>query len=235
MTATLLANTPADPCVLFAEEIDDLLLEARNYLDGESIANEDQAKAVSAILNRARRVAKDADEARKVEKRPHDEAAKAVQAKWTPIIGKADLAAETAKKALTPWLEAIEAENQRKADLARQEAERLATAALEARKSATDLTAQEDAERLLSAAAAAVKDSEKLGKAKAHATGGERNIGLVDVWTPTLVDPILAARHYFATQPQAFEEWLIDQARKDVRSGVRTIPGFEITSERKAR
>jgi hypothetical protein len=62
--STLLANMPADPAVLFKEEVDDLLLEARNYLDGEPIANEEQANAVSSLLNRLRRVAKDADEAR---------------------------------------------------------------------------------------------------------------------------------------------------------------------------
>ena len=56
--ATLLSNRPADPSALFAEEIEDLMLEARNYLDGEPIANEEQANAVSAILNRARRIAK---------------------------------------------------------------------------------------------------------------------------------------------------------------------------------
>src|SRR5688500_5432459 len=100
--ATLLSNAPADPAVLFAEEIDDLMLEARNYLDGNPIENEDQATAVSAILNRARRIAKDADETRKVEKRPHDDAARSVQAKWVPIISKAELAADTAKQALAP-------------------------------------------------------------------------------------------------------------------------------------
>jgi hypothetical protein len=57
-----LANAPLDPATLFGEEIDDLMLEARNYLDGEPIANEQQAEAVSSLLNRLRRVANDADE-----------------------------------------------------------------------------------------------------------------------------------------------------------------------------
>lgn len=234
--ATLLANTPADPATLFGEEIDDLMLEARNYLDGEPIANEQQAEAVSSILNRARRVSKDADEARKAEKKPHDDAAKAVQQKWNPIIDRANLAAETAKKALTPWLEKIEAKQREEAEKAAAEALRLTQIALEAHKDAgSDLTAQEDAERLMKAAKAASVDAAKADKARPIAHGGERGIGLVEVWTPTLTDPILAARHYFAKQPQAFEDWLLDQARKDVRSGIRTIPGFEITSERKAR
>jgi hypothetical protein len=152
----LLANAPADPAVLFQEEVDDLLLEARNYLDGEDIANEEQANAVSSLLNRLRRVSKDADTARSEEKRPHDERAKAVQAKWKPIIDKADLAASTAKQALAPWLRKVEEKQQREAEVARQEAERLARIAQEAHASASgNLEATEDAERLLKAAAGA--------------------------------------------------------------------------------
>jgi hypothetical protein len=131
---TLLANAPVEPAVLFKEEVDDLLLEARNYLDGEPIANEEQANAVSSLLNRLRRVAKDADAARADEKRPHDERGKEVQAKWKPIIDKADLAASTAKQALAPWLLQIEEQQQREAEVARQEADRLARIAQENRK-----------------------------------------------------------------------------------------------------
>jgi hypothetical protein len=197
--ATLLANAPADPATLFREEIDDLLLEARNYLDGEPIANEQQAEAVSSLLNRLRRVAKDADEARKTEKKPHDDAAKAVQAKWTPIIDKAALASSTAKQALAPWLRQVEEKQRAEAEAARVEAERLARIAAEAHSTASgNLQANEDAERLLKAAEAARKDAAKADKAKAHAKGGERAVGLRSVWTPTLTDACLALKHYRA-------------------------------------
>lgn len=233
---TLLANAPADPAVLFKEEVDDLLLEARNYLDGEPIANEEQANAVSSLLNRLRRVAKDADEARKAEKKPHDDAGKAVQAKWTPIIAKADLASSTAKQALAPWLQKIEDEQRAAAAAAAAEAERLAAIAAEARaKSSGNLEASEDAERLLKMSEAARKDAAKADKVKAHAKGGERAIGLVDVFTPVLTDPCQALKHYRAHQPDALKAWLLDQARADVRAGARSIPGFTINHERVAR
>lgn len=233
---TLLRNTPAEPAVLFAEEIDDLMLEAKNWLDGEPIAHEQQAEAVSSLLNRARRVSKDADEARKVEKKPHDEAVKAVQAKWTPLIAKADLAATTAKQALAPWLVKVGEQQSAAADVARWEAERLAAIAAEAhRNAAGNLEAAEDAERLLKAADAAKKDADRAGKAKAHATGGERAIGLVDVFTPILTDPAEALRHYKASQPDALKAWLLDQAGRDVRAGARSLPGFTIQHERIAR
>lgn len=235
MTA-LLANAPAEPAVLFKEEVDDLLLEARNWLDGEAISTEDQASAVSSLLNRLRRVAKDADDARKAEKKPHDDAGKAVQAKWTPIITQAELASSTAKQALAPWLRAVEEKQRAEAEAARREADRLAQIAADAhRQSSGNLQAAEDAERLLKASAAAQKDANRAEKQKAHAKGGERAIGLVDVFTPVLADPCAALKHYRATQPEALKEWLLDNARQDVRAGARSIPGFEIKHERIAR
>jgi hypothetical protein len=232
----LLANAPAEPAILFAEEVDDLLLEARNYLDGEPIANEEQAEAVSSLLNRLRRVSKDADEARKAEKKPHDEAAKAIQAKWTPIISKAELAATTAKQALAPYLKAIEDKQRAEAEAARVEAERLAVIAAEAHQKAHgSLEATEDAERLLKAAAGAQKHADRAGKQKAHATGGERAVGLVDLYAPVLADPAAALRHYRERNPEGLKAWLLDQAQKDVRYGIREIPGFTITHERVAR
>lgn len=229
----LLANAPADPAVLFAEEVEDLLLEARNFLDGEPIANEQQAEAVSSLLNRLRRVSKDADEARKIEKKPHDDAAKAVQAKWTPIIGKADLAASTAKQALAPWLRQVEERQRAEAEAARVEAERLARAATEAHQASTgDLQAREEAERLLAAAGEAQKAATKADKQKAHAKGGERAVGLRSVWTPTLTDSCAALKHYRERRPEDLKSWLVEQAEQDVRAGARSIPGFEVTEAR---
>ena len=233
---TLRANAPPEPVVLFKEEIDDLLLEARNYLDGEPITNEQQADAVSSLLNRLRRVAKDADEARKAEKKPHDDAAKAVQAKWTPIISKAELATSTAKQALAPWLRQLEDKQRAEAEAARAEADRLAKIAADARHACDgNLQSREDAERLLKAASAARKDADRADKQKAHAKGGERAAGLVDVFTPELTDACAALKHYRAAQPAELKEWLLEQARKDVRSGARNIPGFTIHHERTAR
>jgi hypothetical protein len=233
--SVLLANIPSDPAVLFAEEVDDLLLEARNYLDGEPIANEGQADAVSSLLNRLRRVSKDADEARKVEKKPHDDAVKAVQAKWKPIIDKADLAASTAKQALAPWLQQIEEQQRAEAEAARLEAERVAREAQEAHRAAQgDLSAREEAERLLADAEAARKAAAKADKAKAHAKGGERAVGLRSVWTPTLTDPVAALKHYRERTPEDLKIWLVEQAEKDVRAGARSIPGFDVTEARVA-
>lgn len=233
---TLLANAPVDPATLFGEEVDDLMLEAKNWLDGEPIATEAQATAVSSLLSRLRRVSKDADLARAAEKKPHDDAGKAVQSKWRPITDKANLAADVAKEALAPWLVKLDDEQRAIAEAARIEAERLTQIAAEARHSASgDLTATQDAERLTKAAVAAGKDAARADKAEAHATGGERAVTLVDKFTPVLTDSCAALRHYRETQPELLKDWLTGQARKDVHGGARSIPGFEIQRERKAR
>src|SRR3546814_19602976 len=65
-------------------------------------------------------------------KKPHDDAAKAVQTKYKPLIDKCELAASVAKKALVPWLEHLEAEQRADAERKRKEADEARQAALEA-------------------------------------------------------------------------------------------------------
>lgn len=224
-------NQPANPFDALKAHIDDLDLEARNHLDGEPIASETQATAVSRILDDARKAAKAADEARKDEKRPHDDAGRAVQVKWQPLIGQAELAASTAKQALAPWLEAQEAQQREIADEARKAAEEAAEKARKAAEAARpdDLAGQTTARVLQENAAAAAKTAGRLGKAKPLAAGGSRAIGLRSIWTPALTDPVAALRHYRTEQPEALKAWLLEQAEQDVRAGKRAIPGFTIT------
>jgi hypothetical protein len=79
-----------------------------------------------------RKARKDADEARVAEEKPHDDAAKAVQQKWKPLLDKCELAETTAKKALTPYLEAKEAQQRAEAEALRKAAEEAAERAREA-------------------------------------------------------------------------------------------------------
>lgn len=229
-------NQPLTPFDALKAHIDDLDLEARNHLDGEPIASEEQAKAVSFILDNARKAAKAADEARREEKRPHDEAAKAVQAKWQPLIGAAELAATTAKQALAPWLQKLEDQQRAEAEAARVAAEEAAEKARKAAASAKpdDLAGQTTAKVLQQQAALAEKTAARLDKARPLATGGSRAAGLRSRWIPTLTDPVAALKHYRTTQPEALKAWLLEQAEQDVRAGKRTIPGFTIKEEKVA-
>jgi hypothetical protein len=219
----------------FAAHINDLFAEAKNFLDGEGVNSEGEAEAVSKLLDLIRTAAKDADRARSDEKRPHDEAAKAVQAKWKPLLERADLAVDTCKKALAPWLQAQEAAKKAAAELARQEAEAKVQAAQEALEAAaeTDLEAREDAEALVKAARQAEAAATRAEKDRPAALGGARATTLRTYYRPELVSPKAALVHYVETQPDAMKAFLLSLAETDVREGKRTIPGFIVHADQR--
>lgn len=231
-------NSPPEPTPFdgFSVHIGDLYGEAKNFLDGAEITSEYEATAVSALLDQIRTAAKDADKARAAEKKPHDDAAKAVQAKWKPLLDKADLATDAAKKALVPWLLKVEAENRAKAEAARKAAEEKAALAAEAARQAslTDLDAREKAEELVKEAKEAATEATRAEGTKAHATGGARAVGLRSYFTPVLMDLAAALAHYRVAQPAALRGFLLQLAATDVLNGSRSIPGFDITEERRA-
>jgi hypothetical protein len=47
-----------------------------------------------------------------------------------------------------------------------------------------------------------------------------------------MVDPHIAAAHYWRTNPAAFNAILQKLADEDVRTGKRTIPGFDVVEDR---
>lgn len=230
----MIPNAP--PVEAMGMHIDDLYDEAKGILDGAGVKSDADAEMVAKLLDMTRQAKKDADAQRAAEKKPHDDAAAAVQAAWKPLLAKCDLVADTCKKALAPFLAAKEAAQRAEAERVAREAEEARQAALAARQAAPvdDLAAREEAERLDALARDAEKVAGKAGKAKAHAAGGTRAIGLRSYWTPELVDPVEALKHYKATQPEALKAWLVDQARRDVNAGTRSIPGFVVNEERRA-
>jgi hypothetical protein len=113
-------NPPEDTPFDHAREAISLLdAEARNWFDGAPIENERQAADVARILDAARKAKQQADNARKAEKEPHAQAAKAVDEKWRPILADADRIAECAKAAQTKWLIKLDAEKRAIAEAAR--------------------------------------------------------------------------------------------------------------------
>lgn len=233
-TAAIGHNQPPDPFEAFTLHIEDLYEQAQQFLDGEPIATEGQAEDVSRLLNMLRKAKTDADEARKIEKKPHDDAARAVQAKWQPLIGKAELAATTAKNALAPFLISQEAAQREAAAALRKEAEQKAAAVSQLDISPDNLAGQQYLKAARQEAASIAKEADRADRKRAQARGGERAVGLRSVWTPSLTDPVAALRHYRERRPEELKEWLLEQAEKDVRAGARSIPGFEISEMQKA-
>jgi hypothetical protein len=235
-TATIGHNKPpVDAFEAFHTHIGDLFDEAKNFLDGAGVNSEGEAEAVSKLLDLIRTAAKDADKARAAEKKPHDDAGKLVQAKWKPLLDRCDLAVDTCKKVLTPWLQKKAAEQAAAFRAAREAAEAKAAQAAAAMAAAdvTDLAARERAEAVVKEAARAEADANRAEKARPQATGGARATTLRSYYRPELTDASAALRHYVSTNPDAIKACLQALAETDVREGKRAIPGFTVHEERR--
>jgi len=191
-------NNPPSPFEEIKQTIDDLYLEAKNFADGEPIENEQQAKAVSDLIDGLRKAATEADEARKTENKPFDEGKAVVQDKYNRLIGKtkagtgkAPLAIELCKEAMKPWLlKKKEAQAKRERIAAEQaaEAEREKQEALAKR---TDsLEDAEKAEAAIQHAKSAEASHKAATKTRANVKGGGRAIGLTTIYTPVMTDEI---------------------------------------------
>lgn len=223
-------------------DADDLLTEAHAWADGQAVETQEQADEVSRLIDSLRANAKVADDARKEENKPHDEAKAAVQAKYAPYYadpktktpGKVFKAIDALKATLAPYLKRLDDEKREAERKAREEAERKAAEAAEAMRqaNAADLAAREEAEAKVKEAEDAAKAAKDASKAKAHASGGSRAMGLRTKWTATVTDPREAAAHYWRTNPDAFLPVLQKLADDDCRAGKRTVPGITITEER---
>lgn len=228
-------NNPPEPTPfeMSQKEIEDLFLEASNWCDGAQITDQGQADQVAKLVEMLGEAIKAAEARRVAEKKPHDDAAKAVQAKYKPILDRAELARSTAKKVLAPWLQHIRDMQEEEARRTREEAEALEREAREKLRASqpTDLEARMEAERVARAAKEAARDASRLEKAKAHAKGGGRALGLRKRAVVVMTDAKAALRYYMLQRPDRLKTLLQQLAEEDARSGKRDLPGFEITEE----
>lgn len=226
-------NNPPEPTPYekASAKIADLYDEAVHWLDGAEVECQDHADSLSTLLNLIRDARKQADEARKIEAKPFDDGKAEVQARYNPLLKKADLATDACKKAIAPWLARKEAEKAAAAAEARRIADEKARAAQEALRAAeaSNLAEREAAEQLVkdakkaeSAANRAARDTAKAGVGIGRATS------LRTTYKPVLTDAVVAARHFWATDRQEIEALLIRLAEQTVRNGTREIPGFTI-------
>lgn len=227
---------PKTPFEEAADRIDLLHTEAANWLDGDAIESQGQADSVSKLLDDARSAKKAADAARKAEAKPFDDGKAEVQARYKPLLSRADTIADACKKVLAPFLAKIEAEKREAERLAREEADRKAAEARKAYEAAaaTDLAAREEAERLIEDAKAAEAAAKRAEKDKAKGVGGARAVTLRPVYHPTIFDLAAVARHYWHADRAALEEFFTRLVERDVRAGVHKIPGVTITDEKVA-
>jgi hypothetical protein len=228
-TATIGHNNPPAYIATF-DEIDSLYEEAKNFADGEPIASEDMHDAITKLYDGLNEAGKRADELRKEEKRPHDEAAKAVQAKYKPALTKVESGKAALGDLLAAWRAAIQREKAEKARLAREEADRIAAAAQAAiRASAGNLAERERAEALFQESKAIDRDAKRADKAATTGTG------LRTVWVATLEDIGAALDWAYGREPERFAGLVQGMADSAVRGGARRVPGFTVTETKVAR
>ena len=222
------ANSP--PKTVF-ERIDDLYGEAKLWLDGEAIETDAQAEGLGKLMEMLKAAGDECEAERAAKVKPLNEAKTAIQAVYNPYIsektGKVAMALGAAKKARDKWLTAKQAVLDEQARVAREEADRMRRAALDAMQSSRgDLAAREEAEALVKRAASAEIAAKVAAKATPVAIGGRKTV--TKKFEPVLVDISVAAGHYYKTQRNRMADLLCQLAAEDVRAGKREIPGFVI-------
>lgn len=228
---------PLTPLEAARETISLLDCEAANWFDGAPIANAKQADDVARLLDAARKAKQQFDSERKAEKKPHDDAAKAVDAMWKPVIADAERILDIAKAAQTPWLIKLDTEKRALEEATRKEAE---AKAAEARRLSEEADGSLAAAKVRDAALADAESAAKVAaaasreKVGAKGAGMARAVSLRTVWRSEVEDRRALLNHIAVTDPAALTEFVAAWAEKQVRVGRREVPGVRIWSDKVA-
>jgi hypothetical protein len=216
-------NPPADAA--FTIHVDDLFSLLSATLAGGEVDDDAKEAAIDGLMDDFRKASKDADKARAEEKKPHDEAGKLVQAKWKPIIDKADCGVSACKDALTPYRAAKLKAAQETERKAREEAAAKEKAAQEALRQSDDLEARFDAEQKLEEAKKLTAIANRVAKAPT---------GLRTYWEAEITDKGAALRAYLKSHPDEFLSLIQTLAERDARGIRPAVPGVIYHERKKA-
>lgn len=214
---------PADAA--FALEVDELFSLLSDTLAGGTVTTDEQEAAIDGIMDDFRRVAKDADKAREEEKKPFLEAGRAVDARFKPITDKAKRGVTECKDVLTPYRVARQKAADEAARKAREEAEAKERAAQEALQQSDNLEARFEAEQELETAKKLAAVANRIERAPT---------GLRTTWTHRIVNRKELLLHVIDRYPEDLADMLNEFVRQKVAGGLRSIPGCEITEQKRA-
>lgn len=225
-------NPPSNYDLVFGE-INDLYDEAKNWADGEPIKNQGAADQVEKLILMIKGATKRAENFRKEEVQPYDEAKAKIQSRYNKLIGKtktvtgkAVLALEACQQAITPWKVEQQRLREEQALKAKAEAERLQREADEALKSAS-LEDKEQAQAIAKQA---------LNASKAFKRASKDNVkGLRTEWDIEITDETAAFRAIWKMFKPDIMELVHSLAKTAVRNGKRKIDGFNITERKVAK
>jgi hypothetical protein len=207
-------NPPPDAA--FALHVDELFSLLSDTLSGGEVDSDEKEAAIAEIAEEFHKAEKDADKARVAEKKPHDDAAKAVQVKWKPIIDKATAGKRACLDAVTPYRTAKQRAKDEAARKAREEAEAKERAAQEVLRQSDDLETKFRAEQEL-------EDAKRLA---ATVNRIDRSAtGLRTYYEAEITDRKAALLHYLAKFPERFEALIQQMASEDARGARAPVPG----------
>jgi len=225
-----MSNNPP-PYEAISLQLEELIEEAKNFLDGEPITTQQQADDIGLLMTNIRKLAKEADTQRMAEQKPAQDEIKKSQAKWKPLLSQCDTATDIAKKALVPWLTKLDEEKQAKAKALRETADAQLKAAQEAL-CTDDLSAKLDAEEALKEAQKADRIANAAAKEKAQAQGVGRAVGLRTVTDVEMTDPLAFGKWLWNNRRDEYLEMLAGVADSMKECKHLKIPGL-IFHERK--
>lgn len=195
------------------------------------IETDDVAEKAQAFLDQLRSCAKDIEKARKADKQPHMDAAKAVDELYKPQVDRLTAAANIIKGLLTDFLRKKEDERRRVEEERRRAAEEARRKAEEASREAASVDQQVAAQKARGDAEAAAKVAEQTAKSRAQVTGQGRTVSLRTRRVAVIVDQGKVYRK-FRDHPSVIEA-LQKLVNAEVRAG-KSVPGVEVREEQAA-
>lgn len=218
-----ISNNPP-PYEAMSLHIEDLFALVSDTTAGAVVATDEQDAALDSLMDEMRTARKDADKERAAEKKPHDDAGKAVQARWKPLLDRCDAGVAEIKKLLTPYREAKQRAKDEAARKAREEAEQRQREAQEALRSSDTLADRVEAEERLKQAAKLTAVANKIDRSAT---------GLRTTKRVELTDPTAFGRWAWEHRRDAYVAVLTTLAEKE-RDNLAPIPGIIIHHEKKA-
>lgn len=221
----MIGHNAPPPFEAHSLHIEDLFALVSGTVATGKVETDEQEAALDGLLDDLRAAKKAADAERASEKRPHDEAAKAVQSKWKPLLDRCDMAADEIKALLTPYRTAKQKAKDEAARKAREEAETKQKAAQEALRQSDDLEARFAAEEELKQAQKLAATANKIDRSAT---------GLRTYWEAEITDRREALKHYIARHPERFVALIQQMADEDARSTRAPVPGVIFHERKKA-
>jgi hypothetical protein len=134
--ATIGHNNPPTPLDGIYVELENLWVEANNWLDGEPVSNEGQMKSVDILLAMTKDLGKRAKDLKESEFRPHKAACDEVVADWKPVVDDLKKIADGCKTIVGDYKVKLARQRDEEARKAREEAEAVLQAARQAEQEA---------------------------------------------------------------------------------------------------